>query len=135
MTPVVVDASVAAIWAFDDEDAPVAEPALAAAIEGLAVAPRLFWYEARNMAIVGERRKRLTPEQSARFVESLAALDIAIDDEPDERVAFMLARRHGLTFYDACYLELAMRMNAAMASLDRALLRAASAEGVPLLAA
>lgn len=135
MSFVVLDASVAAIWAFEDEDAPVSEPALIAATEGMAIAPRLFWYEARNLAIVGERRKRLTPAQSARFVDALAALDIAIDDAPDERVALLLARRHQLTFYDACYLELAMRMNASIASLDLAVLRAARAEGVPVLAA
>ena len=41
-----------------------------------------------------------------------------------------LARAHGLTFYDALYLELAQREQATLLSLDKELLRAAAAEGV-----
>lgn len=45
--------------------------------------------------------------------------------------AFSLAQMHGLSFYDAVYLELAKRQNAALASLDAALVRAAESEGLP----
>jgi predicted nucleic acid-binding protein len=48
---------------------------------------------------------------------------------------FDLARRHNLTFYDAAYLELALREDIALATLDHALVRAATAEGVLLIAA
>lgn len=44
-----------------------------------------------------------------------------------------LATLHGLTIYDASYLELAVRLNAPLATLDRDLRQAAAAEGVPLL--
>jgi predicted nucleic acid-binding protein len=40
-----------------------------------------------------------------------------------------------LTFYDAAYLELAMRDRIALATLDQALARAATIEGVPLIGA
>jgi predicted nucleic acid-binding protein len=40
-----------------------------------------------------------------------------------------------LTFYDAAYLELAIRERIAIATLDHALSRAAIAEGVPLIGA
>jgi predicted nucleic acid-binding protein len=40
---------------------------------------------------------------------------------------------HRLTFYDAAYLELALRLSAPLATLDRALARAARAAAVPLL--
>jgi len=44
-----------------------------------------------------------------------------------------LARRHRLTVYDAAYLELAHRDGLPLASLDRALRKAARASGVTLL--
>lgn len=44
-----------------------------------------------------------------------------------------LASRHGLTLYDAAYLELAKRRGLPLATLGRELRSAASAEGVILL--
>ena len=44
-----------------------------------------------------------------------------------------LAIRHGLTFYDAAYLELAQRRGLPLATLDRELGTAAAREGIPLL--
>ena len=41
-----------------------------------------------------------------------------------------LARRHGLSFYDASYLELAIRSNARLGSFDEALRKSAEAAGV-----
>ena len=45
-----------------------------------------------------------------------------------------LARNHGLTAYDASYLALAIRESSALASFDRRLNEAATAEGVVLFA-
>ena len=42
-----------------------------------------------------------------------------------------LARAHGLSSYDAAYLELALRRGLALATLDKKLKAAASAVGVP----
>jgi predicted nucleic acid-binding protein len=44
-----------------------------------------------------------------------------------------LARRHGLTVYDASYLELAQRHGVALATLDAALAEAAQRESLPLI--
>ncbi len=44
-----------------------------------------------------------------------------------------LARRHGLTVYDAAYLELALREGIDLATLDTELADAARAEGVSLV--
>ncbi len=59
-------------------------------------------------------------------------------DEPaasraDLAVALTLAGRHRLSFYDAIYLELAKRRAAPVATLDKALARAAAGEGLPLV--
>ena len=45
-----------------------------------------------------------------------------------------LARSHGLSSYDATYLELAQRLGAALASFDRQINRAAASLGVALFA-
>ena len=46
--------------------------------------------------------------------------------------AALLADRHGLTTYDAAYLELALRLGVPLATLDQDLARAAREAGVPL---
>jgi predicted nucleic acid-binding protein len=45
----------------------------------------------------------------------------------------VLADRHGLSIYDAAYLDLAMDVDGELATLDGALRIAAESEGVPLL--
>ena len=60
---------------------------------------------------------------------------IGLDTLPSDDTLFSLAKRHRLTFYDAAYLELAQREGIALATLDQALSRAATAEGVPLIGA
>ena len=58
--PFVLDASIAACWAFDDEDHPVAALALERVRTDEARVPSLWWFEVRNTLIVSERRGRLT---------------------------------------------------------------------------
>ncbi len=48
--------------------------------------------------------------------------------------ATRLAEQHGLTVYDASYLALAIDVDGELATLDRALRTAATAESVPLIA-
>ena len=59
----------------------------------------------------------------------MEALLVAIDESPDLDAAMTLARARGLTFYDALYLELTLRRQAILVSLDAALLRAAQEAG------
>jgi predicted nucleic acid-binding protein len=126
----VVDASVAAAWAFDDEDHPVARHAIRRLQGDEAIAPALWWFELRNALVMNERRGRLTEPQTAEFLRMVATLPITIDRAPVESDVLALARRHRLTFYDAAYLELAGRLAAPLSTLDKALARAATAEGV-----
>ena len=67
------------------------------------------------------------------FLDDLARLPIRIERGPDERLVVALARKHRLTAYDAAYLDLAVRLTAPMATLDRALADAALAEGLELV--
>lgn len=131
----VLDASVAACWAFDDENHPLAESALERLRTEPALVPALWWFEIRNVLVVSERRDRLTEPVSAAFLRAVARLDIAIDRTPDSAAVLALARAHRLSAYDAAYLELAQRAAAPLATLDAALARAARNEGVALIGA
>ena len=68
-------------------------------------------------------------------LEALKWLPIQTDTGLNLSAAFSLAQTHNLSFYDAVYLELAKRQDAALASLDAALVRAAEAEGLSLVEA
>jgi predicted nucleic acid-binding protein len=131
--PFVLDASVAGVWASQHEKHPLAALALSTLRTDHALAPTIWWYELRNILLVNERRGRATPDDSEAFLRDLAMLSIVIDTAADEAMIFDLARRHRLTFYDAAYLELAMRLRLPLATLDAALAAAASAEKVAQL--
>ena len=131
--PFVLDASVAACWAFEDEDHPVAALALERVRADEARPSSLWRFEVRNTLIVNERRGRLTESDTTAFLRALARLNIAVDRSPDEADVLMLARRRRLTVYDAAYLELARREGVPLATLDSALAAAARAERAPLL--
>jgi predicted nucleic acid-binding protein len=133
--PFVIDASVAACWAFGDEDHPTAAAALERLRSDEAVAPALWWFEVRNTLLTGERRGRLTEADTATFLRELARFGVTIDRTPDEAVVLSLARQHRLTVYDASYLELAQRAALPLATLDRELHRAAAAIRMSLVGA
>ena len=111
--PFVLDASIAASWAFDDEDHPVAALALERVRTDEARVPSLWWFEVRNTLIVSERRGRLTESDTAAFLHGLAHLRVMVDRSPEAGV-LALARHRGLTVYDAAYLELARREGATL---------------------
>ena len=131
--PFVLDASVTACWAFDDEDHSTAAFALEQLRTEAALVPGLWWYEIRNTLIVSERRGRLTEADSTAFLRELSRLDIIIDTAPEESSVLAVARRHKLTVYDASYLELAQRESLQLATLDKDLRKAAMAVNVRLL--
>ncbi len=135
--PLVVDASVMASWYFPDERNPVAEAvrAVMTSKEDVVLVPGIWWFEVGNFLMVGERRTRTTSENASRFVAFVTKLPITIAPNPEFKSILDLARRHHLTFYDAAYLELAHRECIPLATLDQALARAATAEGVPLVGA
>lgn len=133
----VLDASVTLCWCFKDESQqPAADHAAELLLgKGRALSPTIWWFEIRNAMLSGIRRNRVSEADVGSFLSDLSQLNLAVEDLPDDSDVFVLARRHNLTFYDAAYLELARREKIALATLDHALARAASAEGVPLIGA
>lgn len=89
-----------------------------------------------NVLLVGERRGRITPQQTRTFFEALLALNPAVDHVSVEKVAGELqtiCRNHRLTPYDALYVELALREGCPLATLDEPQREAARALGVSCL--
>lgn len=129
----VLDASVTINWAMSDEENPSADRALRELASGSAIVPGIWWYEVRNILVVNERRQRIAPSHSVRFLRELDEFDIDVDGQADSSTVLELARKYGTTVYDAAYLALALRERIPLATLDRALRAAATSAGVPLL--
>lgn len=131
--PFVLDASIPAGWAFQDEQNPRAHAAFARIKTEEAVVPALWWFEIRNIFVVNERRKRITESDTAVFLRDLAGLRVRVDREPEEAIVLRLARTHRLSVYHASYLELALRAALPLATLDAQLTAAARAAGSGLI--
>ena len=112
----------------------LADIALDRLAEEPANVPNLFWHELRYLLLTAERRGRIEGGYADASMARLRRFPIHRPGEPDDREVMALARDHGLTAYDASYLALAIREDSALASLDRRLNEAASAEGVALFA-
>jgi len=78
----------------------------------------------------------LAAVQRQAALEQLMAMQFTVDEE-GTRQAFIktseLAEKHGLTIYDATYLELALRRSLPLATRDAALKTAARQCGVKAL--
>lgn len=134
----VLDASVTLSWCFEDEGGDYAVRVLEALRSSEAVAASLWPLEVANGLATAERRGRLDAAASARFMELVLALPIAVDPVSRGRgmaATYGLARARGLSAYEAAYLELALRQGIPLATLDARLREAATAEGVPLFGA
>lgn len=129
----VLDASIAACWAFDDEDHPAASLALERIRTDEALAPSLWWFEVRNTLIISERRGRISEADTTTFLQELSQLCVMIDRAPQEAVILTLARQCRLTVYDASYLELAQREALPLATLDKEVQKAARALNITVL--
>ena len=129
----VLDASVTACWAFDDEDHPDASLAFERMRAEEGVVPGLWWFEVRNILVVNERRRRIAEADTASFLLNPSRLRLRVDQSPNENAVLRLARAHRLSVYDAAYLELAQREGVALATLDADLRKAAASEGVALV--
>ena len=136
--PCVIDCSIALAWYFADEAHPYADAVLDGLSQSGAVVPALWPLELANALVMGERRGRSTAAQATIWLGMLEALPIRVDDETNVHAwstTLHLARAHGLTSYDASYLELALRLGVPMATFGGALKAAAVGVGVPLFQA
>jgi len=139
LKPVIIDASAAAAWLIPDERTDAADQLYkqVRVQPGRFHAPSLWHWETGNLLLMSMRRGRLDSEQVEQGMTLLGACQIEFDPPPDARrrgAIMRLAGAHQLTFYDAAYLELCVRLNSQIASTDKALLRAAQACGIERIA-
>lgn len=132
----VIDASITLTWCFEDEVTADTEAIGTRVDSEGAVVPHLWRLEIANALLSAERRGRLDRAKLEQRLELLAALPISTD--PDTGIhawadTLLLARAQRLTLYDAAYLELAIRRNFELATLDRDLQRAARKMGVAVV--
>ena len=124
----VVVASVAAAWLLHDESDPRADEALRLPGNSGGIVPEICHLEGHRALLGAERRGRLEPDDADRRLAGWEALPLRTLPTPPLGAVLGLARRRRLGVHDAIYLELAKRTGATLATLDRALLRAAPAE-------
>ena len=102
------------------------------------VVPALWHVELANTLVQGAKRGRINDAAIAEFDRLIRDLRVDTDHSLSQSglgTLVSLARRHGLSAYDATYLELAMRLHATLATHDAALRRAAEAAGIAVFAA
>lgn len=132
----VIDASVTLPWFFADEATPFTEGLLDALGEQVLWAPTLWVLECTNVLHSAQRRRRIDASRRAEIAGELAELPVRLDPEVPDFVSLdRLAAGHDLSAYDAAYLELALRRNLVLVSLDERLTAAARALGHPVLSA
>lgn len=132
----VLDCSTTLAWVYADETTAAVRQVFDLVSRGGAWAPALWRLEVANVLEMSTRRVRHAADFRDATLADLAQLPIQVDSETDSNAwgsTLQLAERHALTLYDAAYLELALRRNLPLATLDRDLRRAASAEKVRFL--
>ena len=133
----VLDCSVTMAWIFHDEATEATDRLREALLDTRAFVPALWPIETANVLLAATRRGRVAQDEWPGIRAHLDALPIEVDQVSASRTwsaALDLANAHALSVYDAMYLELAVRMQMPLATLDRALLRAAQSAGVDGLA-
>jgi predicted nucleic acid-binding protein len=139
VSPFVADASVGAAWLVSSQSDSETDRLLDAVEAGAGIhVPALWLFEIANTLLVLRRRGRLDENGYNQSRLDLLDLHPRVDDD-DHRVTLakisQLAERHGLSIYDAVYLELALRRALPLASRESALNKAAKRAGVRTLLA
>ncbi len=132
----VIDASVTLPWFLEDERTAFTDSLLESMYEVDFWAPSIWCLEVPNALLIAERKRRIQPAKRLEYLGQAARLRVKVDTaQPDMQAISALAARRELSTYDAAYLELAQRQGFGLITLDRDLVLAASAEGVPVQSA
>jgi len=132
----VIDCSITMAWCFSDEATPATANVQDRLEKETALVPAHWFLEVTNVLAMAERRRRITPQKSAAFLALLETMDVEVDHNTPARAfahLLPLCRSHGLTAYDAAYLDLALRRQLPVASLDDDLRAGAKSLGVQVL--
>src|SRR5258708_23362877 len=137
MEGAVLDTCITMAWCFEDEATPYTEELLNLCADGTAIHVASIWpLEVTNVLLNAQRKGRVTEKRIQEFLEILLKLPIHIDQVLMKRAVYdirKLAQSHRLTSYDGAYLELALREDLPLASLDDDFKKAAVASAVLLI--
>lgn len=131
----VIDCSLVLGWCMPDERSVISDRFFASLPEGATLlVPALFWYEVANALAAARRKKMISPQHAYRLVELISALPLTSESPRRETMAhlILLAGQHGLSAYDAAYLDLAVCTGSGIATLDSNLARVARSIGLPV---
>ena len=125
---IVLDASAAlALLLAEKEGEDVAELIQdTIAVNGQIFVPGLFWYELGNALGMAERADRVAAQSSSTALAEYARLPIVThpqSDFPSANRILKLSRENELTYYEASYLELALRFQAPLKSYNAHLIK------------
>jgi predicted nucleic acid-binding protein len=132
----VLDASITLAWCYEDETTEAVQRSFDIVRTNGAWVPVLWLWEVANVLQMNVRRGRHNAKFRDCALADLALFPIKEDAEAGRQAwsgSLILAERHSLTVYDAAYLEVALRRGLPLATLDRDLGRAASAEKIQVL--
>lgn len=132
----VLDCSVALAWVLPDEGGAYADALLDRLIAEGAVVPPVWPLEVGNVLLVALRRRRIRQTEFEPMLERLKRLPVEVDIGTTDHAfagVLVLSAQHGLTTYDATYLELAQRRRLPLATLDKQLRRACRAAKIEVL--
>jgi len=122
----VVDNSVVVSWMYPAQATPYTERLLETTADSTLHTAFIWPAEFANAASVMVRRAILTEELGVEMIRMADALSLTVDRTPaDLGSLYRISRRHGLSVYDAAYLELAVRLRLPLATRDLALEQAA----------
>lgn len=129
----VADNSIVVAWFVESQASPATEALLdRAAAEDVHV-PSIWRAEFAAALLALSHNRRLPPARIPAILDEIDRLEFVHDaGPPSTRSLIDTARRHALNAYDACYLELALRLRFPLAARDAPLRRAAERAGVLL---
>ena len=132
----VADASVAVAWVHPGQATEETDRALDEIAEGAQLdVPAIWPLEVANSLTMLTRREKLTERECGQALAWLRALRVKVDSETASNAFTVLpdlAKRYGLSVYDAAYLELAARKKLRLCGKDGPLRKAAARHSVAL---
>jgi predicted nucleic acid-binding protein len=131
---IVLDASITVSWLLNEGSASHLESVLAT---DRVIVPSHWTVEVGHAILKALRRKTIRQEQLIGIASDLDGLSISIQPPIDVAAIVPLlnfAWEHGLTMYDAAYVQLARNRTAKLATLDKAMGQTAAKLGIEMLA-
>jgi|TARA_B110000908_G_C10040656_1_gene351643 predicted nucleic acid-binding protein len=100
------------------------------------IVPSIWSYEVSNVLLSCKKRNRADEKQINKIANLIYKLPLETENNNFKFIqnnVFNIASSHGLSIYDASYLELAVRFNCSLATLDKKLIDIAKKVNVGLI--